>query len=130
MKKKESNNQKTGSFSKKLLSSVSTMLTNQLKRLERRKKEISKEDPFKNVDRVTENTSLDDTATEQFGHAQVEALKEQLDKQIVRVRKALTMIKIGKYGVCDDCGKMIETKRLMFEPEATFCMKCQAKREK
>lgn len=127
---KKQNTPKTNGLSQKFVTPIANMLTNQLKKLEKRKKEIDKEDPFKNADRMNENTSMDDTATEQFGHAQVVALKEQLDKQIVRVRKALTMIKIGKYGVCDDCGKLIETKRLMIEPEATFCMKCQAKREK
>jgi len=122
--------QKKVSFPKKFVTPIANMLHEQLKRLERRKKQIDKEDPFKDTDRVTENTSLDDTAQEQFGHAQVTAVKEQLDRRMVQVRKALSMIKIGKYGICDDCGKMIETKRLMIEPEATFCMKCQAKREK
>jgi RNA polymerase-binding transcription factor DksA len=129
MKKDVSQTKNKRFLSEKFVTPVSNMLREQLKKLEKRKKEIDKEDPFKGTDRVTENTSLDDTATEQFGHAQVEAMKEQLDKRMVQIRKALTMIKIGKYGVCDDCGKMIETKRLMIEPEATFCASCQRKRE-
>jgi RNA polymerase-binding transcription factor DksA len=130
MKKSLPQTKTKSSLSQKFVTPVANMLRDQLKKLEKRKREIDKDDPFKNADRMNENTSMDDTATEQFGHAQVVAMKEQIDRRIVQIRKALTMIKVGKYGVCDDCGKMIETKRLMFEPEATFCASCQGKRER
>lgn len=127
---KKISSQKVPSFPVKLLTPVSRLLKSQLKSLENRKRNLEKDDPFQDQNRLTDNISMDDEASEQFGHAQVVAVKEQVDKQIVRVRKALTMIKIGKYGICDDCGKMIDTNRLMIEPEATFCANCQRKREK
>ena len=68
-------------------------------------------------------------AEEQFGHARTSAIKEQIDRQIIQTRKALTRIKIGKYGICEDCSILIDTDRLMAYPEATLCTKCQAKRE-
>jgi len=117
-------------FPANLVSPIAGFLVSNLKRLENRKREISKEDPFKNAARINDNASPDADAEEQFGHARTSAIREQIDRQIIQTRKALTRIKIGKYGICEDCGKMIDTDRLMAYPEATLCMKCQAKREK
>ena len=52
-----------------------------------------------------------------------------IKKQIVQLRKALTMIKMGKYGICESCGKMIDTDRLAVKPDATICIKCEKERE-
>ena len=98
--------------------------------LKKRKKEIGEEDPFKDEDRLSDNASPDADAAEQFGHARTSAIREQLDRRIIQTRKALTRVKIGKYGICEDCGQMIDTDRLMVYPEATLCAKDQAKREK
>lgn len=117
-------------FPSNLVAPIGKFLQDNLKKLEFRKKLISKEDPFKNVARIGDNASPDADAEEQFGHARTSALKEQIDRQIIQTRKALTRIKIGKYGICEDCGKMIDTDRLIAYPEATFCTSCQAKREK
>jgi len=113
-----------------LLKPVSEFLNQRLKELVARRKVIEKEDPFSDTSRLIDNASQDADAAEQFGHARVSALKEQLDRGIIQVRKALTRIKIGKYGICEDCGEMIDTDRLTIYPEATLCAKCQAKREK
>jgi RNA polymerase-binding transcription factor DksA len=132
MKAKKVNKPKSQSslsFPSNLLMPVKDLLMNRLSTLEKRKKEIEKEDPFADTNRMYENASMDDDAAEQFGHARSEAIKGQLDRRIIQIRKALTMIKIGKYGICEDCGKMIDTDRLMIEPEATFCTSCQKKRE-
>jgi len=94
----------------------------------RRRFQIEKEDPF--VDGRSENfASPDTTAAEQFGHARIEAVKGELDKKIIQVRKALSRIKIGKYGICENCGEMIDTDRLVIYPETTFCVKCERKKE-
>jgi RNA polymerase-binding transcription factor DksA len=113
----------------KLLVPVANFLKGRLKHLEKRKRKISKEDPFADTSRLTDNASPDSDAYEQFGHAKTSAIKEQVDKRIIQIKKALTRIKIGKYGICEDCGKMIDTDRLMIYPEATFCANCQKKRE-
>src|SRR3990172_9262731 len=118
------------SFPAKLLDPVRAFLQAQLVKLEKTRKEISTEDPFKDSSRTNNNASPDTDAEEQFGHARTSALKEQLDRRIIQTKKALTMIKIGKYGICEDCGKMIDTDRLMVYPDATLCAKDQAKREK
>jgi len=114
----------------KLLAPVGRFLQTQLKKLEKRKKAIEEEDPFKDTSRVMDNASPDTDAAEQFGHARVSAIKEQLDRKIIQTKKALTRVKLRKYGICEDCGGIIDTDRLMVYPEATLCAKCQAKKEK
>jgi DnaK suppressor protein len=116
-------------FPAKLLAPVGVFLKTQLKRLERRKKVIGEEDPFIDTSRTMDNASPDTDAAEQFGHARTSAIKEQLDKKIIQTKKALTRVKIGKYGTCEDCGEMIDTDRLIVYPEATMCAKCRTKRE-
>jgi RNA polymerase-binding transcription factor DksA len=69
-------------------------------------------------------------ADEQFGHARVTALQSQLDRRLIQIRQALSRIKIGKYGVCEKCGRLIDTDRLMVVPEATLCVKCEQNQEK
>ena len=50
-------------------------------------------------------------------------------KQMVQIRKALTMIKLGKYGICESCGKMIDTDRLAVKPDTTICIMCEREKE-
>ncbi len=117
-------------FPASLLSPVAGFLQGQLNELKRRRRDISGEDPFKNPDRATDNASPDTDAEEQFGHARTSAIKLELDRKIIQTRKALARIRVGKYGICVNCGGMIDTDRLMIYPEATLCVKCEAKKEK
>jgi RNA polymerase-binding transcription factor DksA len=116
-------------FPASVLWPVAQFLKGRLKLLQRRKKEIEKEDPFKDTDRIIDNASPDTEAAEQFGHARTSAIRKELQRKIIQTRKALTRIKIGKYGICEDCGQMIDTDRLMAYPEATLCARDAAKRE-
>jgi len=117
-------------FPANVLSPVAQFLQARLRLTEKRKKDISKEDPFKDTSRVDDNAAPDIEADEQFGHARTSAIKTELSKRAVQIRKALTRIKIGRYGICDECGQMIDTDRLIAYPEATLCAKDAAKREK
>lgn len=117
-------------FPKSLLDPIGHLLSAQISKLEFRKRTLEKEDPFHSTARLSDNAALDSDATEQLNHARVSAVQKQLDRQIVQMRKALARVKIGKYGICESCGEMIDTDRLMIYPEATLCVKCEAKREK
>lgn len=116
-------------FPGKLLAPVGNFLSQRLKLLEKRKEEITQEDPFRNTTRLMDNASPDADAAEQFGHARTSAIREQLEKKIIQTKKALTRVKLGKYGICEDCGQMIDTDRLMAYPESTLCASCKKKRE-
>lgn len=113
-----------------LMAPVANFLKNRISELEKRRKEISKEDPFKDVQRATDNAAPDIEADEQFGHARTSAMKSLISKRIVQLRKALSRVNIGKYGICEECGQMIDTDRLIAFPEATLCAKDARKRER
>ncbi len=128
-KVKKTKKASTVSFPKSVLKPIAHFLTAKLHTLEKRKKEIAKEDPFANSARVDDNASPDTEADEQFGHARTSAIKKEISKNIISVRKALSRVKLGKYGICEECGQMIDTSRLMIYPEATLCAKDAAKKE-
>lgn len=113
-----------------VLKPVKRHLAEKLTDLEKRKRQMVAEDPFTDTSRTVDNAAIDTDAAEQAGHMRVSALKLTYERSIIQVRKALARIKIGKYGVCERCGKMIDTDRLMIMPETTLCVDCEMKREK
>lgn len=117
-------------YPRKLIQPIGSFLNDQLARLERRQKEILKEDPFQDTRRLSDKASIDSDAAEQFGHARISAIKAELDRKIIQTRKALSRVKIGQYGICESCQDMIDTDRLVIYPEATLCLKCEKRREK
>ena len=117
-------------FPKNLLKPVGDFLKNKLAMLRINRKKISTEDPFNDKTRDLDNAATDTEAEEQYGHARVIAIKAELNNKARQIKKALGKVKKGKYGICEDCGKMIDTDRLAVFPEATKCIKCEKKREK
>ncbi len=121
---------KTVKYPTEILKPVEKHLGQKLADLLRRKTNLQKEDPFEDASRLNDNAAVDGDAAEQFGHMRVSALKSTLDRTIIQVRKAMTRIKVGKYGICERCGKFIDTDRLMILPETTLCVDCERKKEK
>lgn len=117
-------------FPAKLIAPIKDFLSKEERRLKKRKADLDKEDPFEDVRRVTDNAATDTDALEQFGHERTQALKKEVDRKLIQIRKAMSQIKIGRYGTCEKCQKMINTDRLMVMPEATLCIKCEKKKEK
>jgi RNA polymerase-binding transcription factor DksA len=114
-----------------VLKPVEGALKKRLWDLIRRKKAVEAVDPYMDKNnRADGNAEIGDEAVETVGHMEVNAVQKVLNYSIVQVRKALTMIKIGTYGVCERCGKMIDTDRLVIMPETTLCVDCEKKREK
>jgi len=130
VKKFEAKKTPTFLFPSSLLKPIGHFLSSTIHILQKRKKDIEKEDPFKDADRLINNASPDADAAEQFGHEKSAAIKVELERKINQTKKALKRLKRGKYGICEDCGKMIDTERLSVYPEATLCASCQTKREK
>jgi RNA polymerase-binding transcription factor DksA len=117
-------------FPKKVLAPVKKFLSKEERKLKKRKAQLSQEDPFEDSRRVNDNAAPDTEAEEQIGHERTVALKKEVDKKLIQVRKALTQIKLGRYGTCEKCSRMIDTDRLMVMPEATVCVKCEQERAK
>ncbi len=121
---------KNVTYPPEVLEPVRKHLGEKLSGLLKRKKILQQEDPFSDSSRLNDNAAIDADAAEQFGHMRVSALRSTMDRTIIQVKKALAMIKIGKYGVCERCGKFIDTDRLMILPETTLCVDCEKKKEK
>ena len=115
------------SFPKNVVLPIVHFLELEIKRLTKRRARINQADPFSNEARVTEN-SLEEDVDEQIGHFAAEVKSSFVARQIVQLRKALTRIKLGKYGQCESCGKMIITERLAVKPETTICIECEKER--
>lgn len=47
-----------------------------------------------------------------------------------RIADALKKLENGNYGICEDCGCVIDEERLEIIPEAAFCVKCQRVNER
>lgn len=117
-------------FPANVLAPVKKFLSKEERRLRKRKVDLAKQDPFKDESRLKDNAATDTEAAEQVGHERSEAIGREVEKKLIQIRKALTRIKLGSYGTCEKCGKMIDTDRLMVMPEATVCVVCEKKKEK
>ena len=121
-------NRKIEKLPARLLAPIKRFLESELLKLKRSKKEMEKSDPFSDEGRVNEN-SFEEDLDEQIGHFDSEVKVRFLTKRMVQLRKALTRMRLGKYGMCEVCGSMIDTERLSINPEATTCVKCEKEKE-
>lgn len=121
---KDLNKTETVRFPDSVLAPIKSFFETELKKMKKRKKEIEASDPFKDSERASSN-SVEEDVDEQLGHSDVEARTKFLSVQIVKMRKALTRLKLGRYGICVKCGQMIDTDRLAVRPEASTCIKCR-----
>lgn len=112
-------------FPSSVLTNIKKFLEERLKLNKKRVANLSKEDPFSDVDRLNDNSSVDTDANEQFGHERVQALKKELEETDKKIKKALEKIKKGKYGFCEKCSKLIDTDRLSMLPMAEYCVACE-----
>lgn len=117
-------------FPKSVLGQIKDYLEEKHKDAEERMRELKKEDPFEDKSRLLDRASDDSEAQSKFSHERVAAMQQQLNMVLVQTRKALTKIKIGKYGICETCGKMIDTDRLAAIPATTLCLNCEKKKER
>ncbi len=112
------------SFPMNVLKPLMDYLKGEEKRLVKAKSSLKKEDPFKGRTREEDN-SIDADVAEQVDHDRVFASRVELKKSLINIRKTLTRIKIGRYGICENCGKMIDTDRLAIKPTAEYCFVCE-----
>lgn len=49
--------------------------------------------------------------------------------QLTQMEGALSRLKIGVFGLCEDCGVEIDEARLQVQPYAACCVVCQQRRE-
>lgn len=112
-----------------ILDELRQKLDEEQKAAEKRLEELSKQDPYSDPSRLNDNAASDTEAAEEADHDRVAALKNEINANIERIKKALSKISTGNYGKCEKCGVEIDTARLEVFPEATLCFECERKRE-
>ena len=115
-------------FPTKILQPLQKKLQSEEIKLKKRRQDLEAEDPFNDDDRVSNNAAVDTDAAEEFGHDRVSALKLEVDKTLINIRKTLTRIKVGRFGLCEKCHQMIDTDRLAIDPTVSLCIHCAATR--
>ena len=58
------------------------------------------------------------------------SLAEQERRELIAIERALGKLSLGNFGICEDCGEAIPSRRLLVLPEARLCANCQAFEEK
>ena len=109
------------SFPSKVTKGVEEFLEKKILHLKKSEKELSN-DPFFHPER--DSNGPEEDLDEQIDHFENTVKVNFIHKQIIQIRKALSRLRIGKYGVCERCGKMIDTDRLAVKPESTLCIDC------
>lgn len=117
-------------FPSQVLAGIKKYLEDRKSNVEHQLKELKKEDPFEDKTRLLDQAANDSEANQKAGHERTQVLINQMNAVLIETRKALTKIKIGNYGICDKCKKMIDTDRLAAMPTATLCVNCAKKKTK
>ena len=114
-------------YSDQELKSIQLKLIEEQKKMQKRIKDLQKEDPFLDPDHVTDNAAIDTDVREQIGHDTIEATIGELSKKLLLIESALKRTYNKTYGMCGHCGKQIAENRLALVPEAQNCMVCHKK---
>lgn len=80
-------------------------------------------------DGVGYSNHMADAGTEVFEQARDVSLARQLSRSFEDVERALLKFEDGTFGICEECGTIIELARLEALPSARLCMRCQSHRE-
>lgn len=108
---------------------IGKLLRREERKLRREHEEMKGEDPLLDPGRTISNPELVEEADELISHRRFSAAVEVISQRLKRVRRALSRMRKGKYGVCEVCGKPIDPARLKVDPSATLCLRCQRKKE-
>jgi len=99
------------------------------KKLGEQQERLTKDDPLFEPERTHSNSEIGDEAQEEISHRHFAAVREVVKDRSEQVKKALSRLKKGKYGLCADCGQPIDPARLKVDPSVTLCLGCQEKKE-
>ncbi len=70
-----------------------------------------------------------DLATTESGQAMNLMLRDRERVLLRKIDKALEKIEAGTYGQCENCGEVIEVKRLEARPVTDMCILCKEEQE-
>ncbi len=75
------------------------------------------------------NADWNEQAQERENDEVLDALGNEIRRELNLVNGALHRIHIGEYEFCDDCGKHINPSRLEILPYTQYCIDCASKRD-
>lgn len=113
-------------FPKKTLIFIKNHLKKQEEEVDKNLKGVTENDPA--TDRsVAESSEPGTDAYIADSHTKTLVLESKLKEAKTGIKTALLKIKNGTYGKCENCGKQIETGRLLAMPTAQYCVSCSQK---
>jgi DnaK suppressor protein len=112
-------------MNKEMLLKFKMMFEEQRKNLVYSKEFISEDFQIRKDDLLDE---VDMTSTELEQSMRIR-LRNREALFLKKIDEALFRIKEGSFGVCDDCGGDIESRRLEARPTATLCVECKEQEE-
>lgn len=117
---------------KKTLKEFQDLLEKEKKELEEKLNELNsqkKEMAIKTPDFMAlEDSSVEADEVEELNN--LLSLKSVWENNLYRINQALEKMVKGTYGICEECGELIEIERLKIEPAAQICVNCIKKRNK
>lgn len=114
-------------FPTKTLNTIKSRLLSEQKKVEENLKELKEEDPV-NTSSLAESSEPGTDSYIADTHAKSLVLEDQLKSAGKRINIALTKIKNGTYGQCENCGRQIEIERLLAMSTAEYCLSCSKKK--
>ena len=75
------------------------------------------------------NADWNEQAQERENDEVLDALGNEVRRELNLVNSALHRINIGEYEFCNDCGKHINPSRLEILPYTQYCIDCASKRD-
>ena len=111
------------------LDKITKVLLRRQRQVDEQLESIEKDDPVlaPGVDEASESGT---DSWKADVHGRLVAIKNDLGGLSKKIAHALTRLKIGTYGKCENCGKDIEAERLEAMPTANLCISCSKKTSK
>jgi DnaK suppressor protein len=78
----------------------------------------------RSIDAIEKGDEID-LATGEISRELEANLTMRQQKQLKEIQDALERIKLGEYGICEECGETIPEQRLRLFPAARLCVRCQ-----
>lgn len=113
-------------FPIKTLNTIKRILLRQQKDIEKNINEFEQEDPVK-APALAESSEPGTDSAIADTHTKTLVLQQRLKQASQGIKKALSKIKEGSYGKCDNCENRIEISRLLIIPTTSLCSSCSKK---
>lgn len=112
------------------INKIKNILLRQQKKVEQDLKALEQKDPVLSDNASAESSEPGTDSWLADTHSRIVAIKQSLMDMLENTKKALSNLKTGKYGKCENCGNPIEPERLKAMPTATLCISCSKKKSK